>query len=302
MGKFSTGWQAHNMPLNQMLLGDNLKLLALFPKGVFDFLYLDPPYYTQKDWGDFRDQFKSLQAYLDFMHARLRLCKEVMKPNAIICLQADYRAIHHLKCMMDQIFGYKNFTNELIWDRNGKGGYRSRRCFTKVHETILVYATGKRYCFNPIYDPFSKELLARYRHDDGDGKGPYSWQSLKSPDDPRLVRAGIKSGRYRFSQGGKTLYYKCYLNGRSGVPAGSVIKNIPTSGRHVRHGYATEKPEPLLEMLIRAFSNPGDVVLEPFCGSGTACAVAKRLCRKFIGLDMNPNAIKIARRRLKAII
>lgn len=302
MEKCIAEWQSNNLPLNQVLLGDNLKLLALFPKGVFDLIYLDPPYFTQKDWGDFLDLFPSLDAFLDFMHKRLQLCELVMKPNAIICVQADYRTIHYLKCKMDDIFGYKNFINELIWDRNGKGGYRSRRCFTKVHETILVYSKGKHYTFNQICDPFSKELLARYCHDDGDGKGLYSWQSLKSPDDPRLIQAWITSGRYRFSQSGKSLYYKCYLNGRNGVPAGSVIKGISTSHRHVRHGYATEKPEPLLEMLIKAFSNPGDVVLEPFCGSGTACAVAKRLGRKFIGLDMNPNAIKIARRRLKAII
>jgi DNA modification methylase len=202
---------------------------------------------------------------------------------------------------MDSKFGYQNFTNELIWDRNHKGGFKSKGRFIRTHETILVYSQSRDFTFNMQYEPLPPKEINRYKSDDGDGKGPYRWQSgsfLKSKED---FKEGLKSGKYSWPKGNKKPSYKLYLNTHKGIPQGTVIKGISSCIRSNRHDYATEKPEKLLELLIKSFSNPGDVVLDLFCGSGTACAVAKRLGRNYIGCDINPDAIKKAKRRLKKV-
>lgn len=290
-----------NLPLNRVLLGDNLKLLRSLPKKSVDFIYIDGPYFTQMDWGDFKDIFPSIQHYLSFMRERMQLSKRVLKKNGVIAVQADYRAIHYLKVEMDKIFGYHKFINELIWDRNGKGGFRSLGRFISTHENILFYSQDKDFTFNMQYEPLSQKEIKRYKFDDGDGKGPYRWQTgnfLKSKND---FKAGLKSGKYKWPKSNKNPSYKLYLNTHKGIPPGTVIKGISSCIRSKRDPYATEKPEKLLELFIKSFSNPDDTVLDLFCGSGTACAVAKRLSRNYIGCDINPDAIKKARRRLKKV-
>lgn len=290
-----------NIPLNRVRKIDNLKLLKSLPANTVDFIYIDEPYFTQKDWGDFNDKFASLQHYLKFMKARLRLCKRVMKKTAPICLQADYRAIHYLKVEMDSIFGYQNFINEMIWDRNQKGGFKTKGRFMRTHETILSYSPSRNFTFNMPYEPLPPKEINRYKFDDGDGNGPYRWQSGSFLENKKDFKEGLKSGKYRWPEGNKWPISKLYLNTREGIPQGTVIKGISSCIRSNRHDYATEKPEKLLELLIKSFSNPGEVVLDLFCGSGTACSVAKRLGRNYIGCDINPNAVKIARRRLKKV-
>ena len=293
--------QKQNLPLNRVLLGDNLELLRRLPKNSIDFIYIDGPYFTQLDWGDFKDIFPSLQSYLAFIKERLKSSKRVMKKNAVIALQADYRAIHYLKVEMDNIFGYSNFINELIWDRNGKGGFRSLSRFINTHENILFYSPGKDFTFNMQYEPLPQKEISRYKFDDGNGKGPYRWQTGNFLESKKDFRAGLKSGKYKWSPGNKNPSYKLYLNTHKGIPPGSVIKGISSCIRSKRDSYATEKPEKLLELFIKSFSNPGDTVLDLFCGSGTACVIAKRLGRNYVGCDINPDAIKIARRRLRKV-
>jgi site-specific DNA-methyltransferase (adenine-specific) len=287
-----------SLPLNQVFLGDNLFLLASLPEKSVDFVYIDGPYYTQKDWGDFKDIFTSLQDYLEFMKVRLELSRKAMKKTGIICLQADYRAIHYLKCELDKIFGYHNLVNELIWDRNNKGGIRSKNRFIQVHETILVYSKTNNYTFNMPYERLSPEQISTYNKNDNDGKGPYRWASLNKYKSIKDFDEGLKSGKYIWSGNSKYPYYKRYLRGHKGIPKTTVIKGITTNNKSNKHGYKTEKPEKLLELLIGSFSNRGDVVLDPFCGSGTACVVAMDMIRNFIGFDNNPKAIEITKNRL----
>jgi site-specific DNA-methyltransferase (adenine-specific) len=289
------------LTLNRVYRCDNLNLLKRIPEKSVDLIYLDGPYFTQKDWGDFRDIFKSLDDYREFMRARLELGKKAMKDGASVCLHADYHAVHYLRVDMDNIFGYNNLINELIWDRNNKGGNRSRNRFIRTHETILVYSRGKEYTFNMQYGPLSQKQRARFKHNDNDGNGPYRWQHGPDLINRKDLDVGIKSGKYIWTPKSKCPCYKLYLWDRKGTPPGSVIKGISSCSKSNRHNYATEKPEKLSELLIESFTNPGDTVLDLFCGSGTACVVAKRLGRNYIGCDINPDAIKIAKKRLKKV-
>jgi len=289
------------LSLDQVFLGDNLVLLESLPEKSVDFVYIDGPYYTQKDWGDFSDIFKSLQDYLEFMKVRLELSRKAMKKTGIICLQADYHAIHYLKCELDKIFGYHNLVNELIWDRNNKGGLRSTNRFIQAHETILVYSRTNKYTFNMPYERLSPERIATFSHNDNDGKGSYRWASLNKYKSIKDFEEGLKSGKYKWPKSSKYPYYKLYLRTHRGIPKSTVIRGITTNNNSNRHGYKTEKPEKLLELLIGSFSNRGDVVLDPFCGSGTACVVAMDMIRNFIGFDNNPKAIEIAKSRLNEL-
>jgi len=289
-----------NFPLNRVILGDNLALLKRMPSESVDFIYVDGPYFTQKNWGDFKDIFKSLRHYIDFMTSRLELCQKIMKKTGTICLQADYHAVHYLKVEMDRIFGYDKFINELIWDRNNKGGYRSRNRFIRTHETILVYSKGKKYTFKMQYELLTPKKMAPFRHDDNDGKGRYKWVYASNYRSIKDLEEGLKNGKYQWPKNSKCPYYKLYLNNHKGTPLGTVIKGISTCSNTKRNNYATGKPEKLLTLLISSFSNRGDLVLEPFCGSGPACVVAKRLGRNFIGCDINPDAVREAREWIKA--
>jgi site-specific DNA-methyltransferase (adenine-specific) len=290
-----------NLPLNRIMPGDNLKLLRRLPEKSVDFIYIDGPYFTQKRWVDFNDKWTSFQDYLEFMKARLQLCRRVMKETASICLQADYRAIHYLKVEMDSKFGYHNFINELIWDRNHKDGFKSQDRFIRIHETILAYSQSREFTFNMQYDPRSPKEIESFDLDDGDGKGLYHWEGSSYLKKKKDFKEGLKSGKYRWLKGKKNPDYKFYLNTHEGIPKGTVIKGISSVIRSKKGKYSTRKPEELLELLINSFSNPGDIVLDLFCGSGTACVVAKRLGRNYIGSDINPDALKIARRRLKKV-
>ena len=276
-------------------------MLATLPEKSIDFGYIDGPYYTQKDWGDFNDKWASLQNYLNYMKARFKLLKKKLKDDATICNHADFHAVHYLKVEMDKIFGYNNLINELIWDRNNKGRHMSRIRFPRIHETILVYSREKKYTFNMQYEPLSPKKIKEFRHDDNDGKGPYKW--IYAADYGRLkdLKVGLKNGKYKWPKSSKCPYYKKHLNDHNGTPPGSVIKGISTTVNTNRHGCAYEKPEILSELLIKSFTNPGDIVLDLFSGTGTACVAAKRLGRNFIGSDIDPEMIKIANRRLKEV-
>ena len=292
--------QTHTkLPLNRVILDDNLAFLDGMPSEIADFIYVDGPYFTQKDWVDFSDKFDSLQHYIEFMTIRLELCRSAMKKTATICLQADYHAVHYLKVEMDRIFGYNNFINELIWDRNNKGGYRSRNRFIRTHESILVYSMEKKYTFNMQYEPLTPNKIAQFRHDDNDGKGRYEWQNASNYKSFKDLEGGLRNGKYKWPESSKCPYYKLYLNTHKGTPPGTVIKGISTCANKKRQDYATVKPEKLLTLLIKSFTNRGDLVLDPFCGSGTACVVAKRFGRNFIGCDINPNAVKEAKKWIK---
>ncbi len=263
-----------------------------------------------------------LLAYLSYMVERLLLMKGILKPTGSIYLHCDPTASHYIKVMMDAIFGHDSFISEIIWNRaQAKGD--SKRKFAANHDTILLYKNGKNFCFNPIYGDKGKDYRARFDRDDKDGRGPYHSAPLDSPSprpnltyeyrgysppangwrvsqeemerldqDGRLILPAKKTQRIR---------RKLYMSEAPGPMIGDVWTDIgPLQSGQERLGYATQKPTQLLERIISASTNEGDVVFDPFCGCATTLEAAHKLGRQWIGIDIAIHAIKrVAKVRLQ---
>jgi len=264
-----------------------------------------------------------LLAYLSMMAPRLVELRRVLKDTGSIYLHCDPTASHYLKMLMDAVFGPVNFRNEITWKRTHAHG-DSRRHFANVSDSILFYTKTDDFVFNPQHQPYSAEYVDKYyRHTDPDGRR-YQLVSLRSPHPrPNLYYEykGYKphpngwavsrvkmeeldaQGRLYFPQNQDgAIREKYYLDEMPGVLATDNWTDVSAISAHAaeRLGYPTQKPEALLERIILATSNEGDMVLDPFCGCGTTIAVAQRLNRRWIGIDVTCLAINLMRRRLES--
>jgi len=260
-------------------------------------------------------------AYLTMMAPRLVELRRVLKPTGSIYLHCDPTASHFLKMLMDGVFGGENFRNEIVWKRKyGKAGPANR--FGCSTDMLLYYGRTERATFNTQYRPNDPSYLEKFfRHVDEDGR-PYGIDNLASPNPrPNLMYEykGYKppekgwaisrermeqwdrEGRLHFprSKAGR-IRRKRYVDELKGEEVQSLWDDIlPISSQAAeRLGYPTQKPEALLERIIRASSNEGDTVLDPFCGCGTAIAVAHKLKRKWVGIDITHLATNLIRTRL----
>lgn len=262
-----------------------------------------------------------MMAYLAMMAPRLMELRRVLKPSGSIYLHCDPTASHYLKMLMDASFDPRNFQAEITWRRTGTHSDAKR--WSPVADTLLYYSKRGAPTWNPVHLPHSDEYVAsKYRHVDSDGRryrldnmtSPkprpnmmYEWEGHKSPPlgwrYSRETMAGLDAaGKIWYPDSkSKRPQVKRYLDEMSGVLVGNVWTDIdPINSRaDERLGYPTQKPEPLLERIIRASSNVGDTVLDPFCGCGTTVAVAQRLKRNWIGIDITHLAITLIRHRLK---
>jgi len=243
-------------------------------------------------------------AYLSMMAPRLVELRRVLKPTGSIYLHCDPTASHYLKMLMDAVFGLAGLRNEIAWKRTPFGGSSKARALQlpRSHDVILFYTKSDAWIWNGPTKPYSEDYLRRFNLDDGDGRGPYQKVLLKtySQDtferlkaDNRLVPPRRPSAGWR---------YKQYLAESSRVTQiddvwGDINAINPVARE--RLGYPTQKPEALLERIIKASSNEGDLVLDPFCGCGTAIAVAQKLNRRWIGIDITHLAITLIKHRLR---
>jgi len=255
-----------------------------------------------------------VMAYLVMMTTRLIELHRVLKPTGSLYLHCDPTASHYLKLVLDQIFGPANFRNEIVWQRYGS--HNDPKRFGRVTDYIIFYSKTQSYSFNPIRTQYSeKHLSTRFKYSDPDGRkfwpntclapggrGPrYEWKGHIA--NWRFTREKMEDldakGEIYYSKTGFP-YRKNYLDS---LP-GQLIQNIWTditmtrSGAE-RLGYETQKPLALLERIIKASSNEGDIVLDPFCGCGTAVVAAQKLNRRWIGIDITHLAIALMRNRLK---
>ena len=303
--------------------GDNLDILRGMNSECVDLIYLDPPFNSNQSYAApvgskaagaaFKDTWtlsdldvawmgliadeqpavanllhtarlthgKGIQSYLTMMAVRLVEMRRVLKDTGSIYLHCDDVASHYLKLLMDAVFGAGNFRNEIVWHYGQRTSFLGRN-FSRKHDTVLFYARGQTTRINPVSLPWSKEDFLAHRHD---------------------VKVAENGDLFIWSDGGTPgKRYKRVVNDvlDVGKPLDDVW-DIPllNSSAKERIGYPTQKPLALLERIIRASSNPGDVILDPFCGCATACVAADKLGRRWVGVDLSEKAVELVNMRLQ---
>lgn len=260
---------------------DNLRQLSQFPDECIDLIYIDPPFFSNRHyeviWGDeaevrsFEDRWAGgINNYIDWMRERVIELQRVLKPTGTIYLHCDWHAGHYLKVMMDEIFGMKQFLNEIVWHYESASG-APKKWLHKNHDTIFRYASTRAdlVTWHHPLKPWPESTLKKWQRDE--------------------------EGRIYHAQNKRNQRY--YIN-----PEGKLDDDVWditfTTRTKERLGYPTQKPEELLEKIVRASSDEGDIVLDPFCGCGTTVAVADRLNRHWIGIDISQTAVRLMERRL----
>ena len=270
-----------------------------------------------------RDTQPRLLAYLSYMAERLLIMNRILKPTGSVYLHCDPTASHYIKALMDAIFGHNNFKNEITWQRTESHNTAER--YGNVADIILYYTKSDAATCNQQYQDYGDTQLSRFKHVDAKGRryklenltaprpnstsGKFEWRGTK-PGPTRgwgykleQLDAWWEEGRIATKHDGTPRMdgLKVYLDDTDGKPMQNIwtdIARIPNTSSE-RMGYATQKPLALLERIIKASSNPGDVVLDPFCGCATTIEAAHNLERQWIGIDIAIHAIKrVARVRL----
>ena len=256
------------------------------------------------------------KSYLIYMAVRLLEMHRILKDSGSIYLHCDPTMSHYLKLVMDSVFGKVNFRNEIVWKRTN--AHNDSAVYGCIHDTILYYSKGDSLTLNEQYQPYSDEYLKRYRHTDENGK-----RFL----DRDLTAGSLSGGGYQYEWNGITKIWRCpfttmqeyhksgklyytrtgtprlkqFLDDMPGVPVQDVWIDIPpiNSQAKERVGYPTQKPLTLLDRIIKASSNEGEVVLDPFCGCATTLVAADRLQRDWIGVDISAKAAELVVERIR---
>lgn len=271
-------------PSSRLILGDNLSVMAaLLPQyeGKINLIYADPPFFTNRKFNarigrgedsrkpdqwklveGYGDDWQDLDQYLDFLYQRLALMYRLLASNGTLYLHLDWHADAYARLILDELFGADNLLNEIIWAYHGPSPIRS--AFNRKHDTILSYVKGRDYTFNAdaVREPYNQNTVNTFKSSPKAGFG-------KVPD---LARGKVPEDWWYFP----------------------VVARL----HNERTGYPTQKPHALLERIVLASSNPGDMVADFFCGSGTTPFVAARYGRRFIACDENFRAIHTTRSRL----
>ena len=287
---------APDLEPNRLLWGDNLHVMRQLPNASVDLVYIDPPFFSNRVynviWGDeqekrsFDDIWEGgLDGYLIWLNARIHEMKRLLKPTGSIYVHCDWHASHYIKREMDKIFGYDNLVSEVTWSYGSASGGRAGGSKpVKGHDTIFWYAKSYGdHIYNRQYVEYSEKYIReRFIYEDEDGR------------------------RYRTRKRPGGFVQHQYLDESPGVPLSSVWSDIKqlyayhlVKRKQEEVGYPTQKPEALLERIISASSNEGDVVLDAFVGGGTTPVVAQRLGRRWIAMDQSRVAVSVTAERLK---
>lgn len=256
--------------------------------------------FEEKMYGDVWDKEK----YLNWMYENLMAIKSVMSETASIYVHLDWHIVHYVKILMDEIFGEANFINDITWKRQTSSGFKGKNAMGKNHDNILIYGCNCDFLYNTIYIPYTDEYIKqRFSHaEEIDGKTRRFKDAFLGTATTRATIERLKSENriYYTENGGMRL--KIYLDEAPGVPLDDVWSdlNAVNSQAEERADYATQKPEALLERIIKASSNEGMLVADFFGGSGVTAAVASKLGRRFVHCDIGLNSIQTTRDRLKA--
>jgi site-specific DNA-methyltransferase (adenine-specific) len=276
------------MEINQIIHGDCRVQLRELENNSIDLVYFDPPFFTQRTHSlktrdnskqyEFEDKFSSITEYLALIENVLFECKRILKDTGSVFLHCDKTASHYIRTVLDKVFGSDNFQSEIVWSY--KRWSNSKKGLLNAHQIIFFYSKTNDFTFNTFYTEYSVttniDQILQERERDENGKSVY-----KKDENGNVVLGKEKKG----------------------VPLSDVweIPYLNPKAKE-RTGYPTQKPVLLLNQIIKIASNKGDVVLDPFCGSGTTCVSAKLLERNFIGIDKSIDAVNLAKSRLEEMI
>ena len=308
--------------MNILYQGDCEDILPTLDQNNADLIYLDPPFFSNRKYEVIDKQNKivfddtwntDMESYLDFMDSILDKSHKILRESGLIFVHCDYHASHYLKVKMDEIFNVKNFRSEIIWKRHNSQNNvkQGTKMFGKIHDTILMYSKSNNYKWNQIYTKYSKEYIKKTYNKTDDKTGDlYALGDLSGPggsvkNNPYFEFMGHKK-YWRYNKEKMNKLYgeglivqttpeaipklKRYLKDMHGVPINDIWTDIDSEQTTNRKmvTYPTQKPMALLDRIIKAGTDYGDVILDPFCGSGTSLVSATLNGRKWIGIDKNP--------------
>ncbi len=276
------------MKVNEIHVGNCIDKLKGITTASVDMVYMDPPFYTQRKHSlstrdetkkyEFDDSWDSIEDYLSMIENCLTECKRILKSTGSIFLHCDKAASHHLRVSLDKVFGSKSFQSEIIWSY--KRWSNSKKGLLNAHQTIYFYSKTKDFKFNPIFKCYAPTT---------------------NIDQILQDRQRTKNGKsvYKKDKSGNVVLGK----EKKGVPLSDVWE-IPYLNPKARErvGYPTQKPVLLLQQILEMTTDEGDLIVDPFNGSGTTCVAAKSMNRNFIGIDKAEDAVELAKQRLQNMI
>ena len=319
--------------MNKLILGDNIEIMKTLEDKSVDLIYLDPPFFSNRNyeiiWGDegeirsFKDRWAGgIDHYIAWLKERVEMMHRLLKNTGSLFLHCDWHANAYIRVyILDKIFGIKNFRNEIVWQKI-RSSKKQANQFGNIHDMVYVYSKGKKYTFNQQFAGHDDKYLRThynkideatgriYRLDNfsqaGQGVARKFGDVILEPPKGKhwiwsqeKIDEGMKNGMIILSKN-NIPSVKRYFDALQGQPVEDIWTDIPpiNSQADERIGYPTQKPEALMERIIKCASKEGDVVLDPFMGGGTTAVVAEKLGRKWIGIDQSVQAIKVSELRL----
>ena len=276
------------MEINKIYHGHCIEKLKEIEANKVDLIYFDPPFFTQRKHSltnkdnsktyEFDDKYNSIEEYLELVENVLLESKRVLKNTGSVFLHCDKTASHNIRVVMDKVFGRENFQSEIIWSY--KRWSNAKKGLLNAHQVIFFYSKTKDFKFNTLYTDYSAttnlDQILQDRERNENGKSVY-----KKDENGNVVLGKEKKG----------------------VPLSDVweIPYLNPKAKE-RTGYPTQKPVLLLNQILNIVTDEGDLVVDPFCGSGTTCVSAKSLKRQFIGIDISKDAVELANSRLEEMV
>jgi site-specific DNA-methyltransferase (adenine-specific) len=276
------------METNKIVHGNCIEKLKEVNANHVDLIYFDPPFFTQKKHSlsnrsnsktyEFEDRYESIDEYLSLIENTLIQCKRILKSTGSVFLHCDKTASHYIRTVLDKVLGSENFQSEIVWAY--KRWSNSKKGLLNSHQIIFFYSKTTDFKFNTLYTNYSAttnlDQILQDRERNENGKSAYK----------KDEKGNILLGKEK-----------------KGVPLSDVWE-IPFLNPKAkeRTGYPTQKPVLLLNQILNIVTDEGDLVLDPFCGSGTTCVSAKLLKRNFIGIDISKEAVELANSRLEEMV
>lgn len=318
--------------MNSLILGDCLEALKKLEADSIDLCYIDPPFFSNRNyeviWGDkgevrsFEDRWSGgVDHYISWLKERVEQIHRLLKPTGSLFLHCDWHANAEIKVfILNKVFGEQNFRNEIIWKRANAKGLAFTR-YAQNHDTIFYYSKSDKYKWIAQYQPHNEKYVKDfYKYIEAETGRRYRLDNLANPnkDRPNLtyeflgvtrvwrwtkerMQQAYENGLVIQTKAGGVPALKRYLDEQEGTPTDDTwldIGNVQSKTEKI--GYPTQKPEALLERIIKCASHEGDTILDCFVGGGTTVAVADRLNRQWIGIDQSVAAIKVTEYRLNA--